>query len=509
MYKAQPKSGISANLLIGVMTTAWSAIISIVAIRWYIQLLGIESYGLIGFFATLQAAIGLLDLGLGATINREVARGVALRDLDRVNRLVHSMQLIYGGMALLIGVATFGAAPVIARQWLGTSTLDHEIVEWSVRLMGVVVAVRWPMGLFQGTLIGLQHARAAYLINALMATAANVGAIGLLYLLSRSLWTYFGWQVACALIGLAWMRRAAWRELGASVVRRFDPALLRTLILQSVVVSSMVMSGLLLMQVDKLIVSGSVSLADFGRYSIASTMASVLAIVLIPTFNVIYPRMSGLVAADDTAELNRFYRLGSRLLLCGLIPIALSAVFYAEDLLQVWTGDAHLALTTAPIVRLLVVGAALNGVMNFPYAMQMATSNERLALYTHLMLIVLTVPVTFLLAQAYGMQGGAIGWLLQQTAYFCIGVTITDRFILRGQAMRWLFSDLLPPVGVGTAAIAAGHQLAMLATDNPLLRLLVAGGLGITTAALLLSIRADTRNAVGQIVPGRNPSATG
>ncbi len=40
----------------------------------YIKLLGIEAYGLIGFFLTLVAILSLLDLGLGTTLNRRLAQ---------------------------------------------------------------------------------------------------------------------------------------------------------------------------------------------------------------------------------------------------------------------------------------------------------------------------------------------------------------------------------------------------------------------------------------------------
>ena len=41
---------------------------------FYIKLLGIEAYGLVGFYVTLLAALQVLDLGISPTINREMAR---------------------------------------------------------------------------------------------------------------------------------------------------------------------------------------------------------------------------------------------------------------------------------------------------------------------------------------------------------------------------------------------------------------------------------------------------
>ncbi|MBN8816732.1 MAG: hypothetical protein J0J06_14950 [Sphingomonas sp.] len=507
MDVTRSRSGISANLLIGVLSTAWSAIIGIIAIRWYVQLLGIESYGLIGFYATMQAAISILDLGLGATVNREVARGVALDDLSRVNRMIHSLQAIYGGVALLIGATVFVAAPFIAHRWLGASAIDSHVVEWSIRLMGVIAAVRWPIGLFQGALVGLQRSRVSYQITATMTTISNVGAIVLLYAVSPTLWTYFGWQVACSLVNLLWMRHSAWRELGTRSAQRIDADLLRALLIQSVMISGVAVSGLLLSQLDKLVVSGFAPLADFGRYSLAGMIASALVILLIPTFNVIYPRMSGLAAAGKTDELVAFYRLGTRVLMCGLIPVSASAVFYAYDLLFVWTGNASLAAATAPIVRLLIVGSTLNGIMHFPYTVQLATAHERLALYINLLLIAVMVPATLMLASRYGIVGGAIGWIAQQSLYFVVGVTITHRFILKGLAFRWLFVDLVPPVLGGIAVVAGGRYLAALMTDAPVVRLLVASVAAIVAVLAITLVRTDTRtlyNHLRRSAFGRN-----
>jgi O-antigen/teichoic acid export membrane protein len=498
MAGASSRSGISVNLVIGVFSTAWSAIIAIVSIRWFVKLLGIEAYGLVGFFATMLAAISILDLGLGATVNREVARGAALGDLSRVHRLVASLQRLYGAVALLIGVMVFVSAPLIATRWLSANALDHGVVEWSIRLMGIVAAIRWPIGLFQGTLIGLQCARASYKITAVMATVSNVGAIALLYAVAPTLWTYFTWQVVSAVINLLWMRRSALRELGSRVAEKFNPALMRTLLLQSVTISGVAVTGLLLSQLDKLVVSGSAPLADFGRYSLAALVASALVIILIPTFNVIYPRMSALVAAGKMNELADFYRLGTQVLLCALVPVSASAFFYSADLLDVWTGDRALADSTADIVRLLIVGSTINGVMHFPYTLQLATGNERLALLINVALLVVMLPAMFVLSSRYGIRGGAIGWVVQQSLYFVVGVTVSHGYILKRMARCWLFRDLAPPVVAGVLAVGAGHALAVALTDIPVVRIALASLFALASVAMLAFARPSTRAIVVQ-----------
>src|SRR6202035_4627764 len=47
---------------------------SLAVVPVYIHFLGIEAYGLIGFFLSLTAILSLLDLGLGTALNRQFAQ---------------------------------------------------------------------------------------------------------------------------------------------------------------------------------------------------------------------------------------------------------------------------------------------------------------------------------------------------------------------------------------------------------------------------------------------------
>jgi O-antigen/teichoic acid export membrane protein len=68
----------------------------------YIKFLGIEAYGLIGFFAMLQASFQILDLGLSQTMNREMARYSALRDkAGEARDLVRTLEVVYWAIGLV------------------------------------------------------------------------------------------------------------------------------------------------------------------------------------------------------------------------------------------------------------------------------------------------------------------------------------------------------------------------------------------------------------------------
>src|SRR5437763_15017954 len=64
------KRNFAANLLAG----AAVALAQLLFVPFYVRLLGVESYALIDVLIAFQGLAQLLDLGIAATISREVAR---------------------------------------------------------------------------------------------------------------------------------------------------------------------------------------------------------------------------------------------------------------------------------------------------------------------------------------------------------------------------------------------------------------------------------------------------
>ena len=69
-----------SNLFANFAGAGVAALLQLAFIPFYIKFLGIEAYGLIGFYIMLQAVLQVLDLGLGPTMNREMARYSVLPD---------------------------------------------------------------------------------------------------------------------------------------------------------------------------------------------------------------------------------------------------------------------------------------------------------------------------------------------------------------------------------------------------------------------------------------------
>ena len=439
-------------------SSIWTAAIGLAVVPLYLRYLGIEAYGLIGFFATIQAVLGLLDMGLAPTINREVARCSSSGNIDEARNLLHTLAIVYWVMACLIAMFVIALAPLIARHWLQSKNMPQETVSHAVMLMGLVAACRWPVGLYQGALMGMQKIALSSGITSAVGTFSSLGAIFVLAFVSPTIEAFFIWQ-AC--VGMAYaliMRWITWQSIGPRDRSRFSFNELKRIWRFSAGMSGVAVTGVVLMQLDKVLLSRMLSLDDFGRYVLAGVIANGLYIMLSPLFNAIYPRMTALVASGETEKLIELYKSGTRLFLALFFPIAIMAATYSEDLLYLLTRNEHLAASTAIIASLLLLGTALNGVMHFPYALQLAYGSTRLPLTITIVLILILAPMTIILTLSYGAIGGASAWFLLNVSYLFFGTWITHQELLTGHALDWLIHSVGLPLVVSLSVIALGWQ---------------------------------------------------
>ena len=77
----------------------------------YLRLLGAEGYGLVGVFMTLSVAATALDLGLGSTLNRELARMRARDEPAAFADLIRTLEIACWGVGGALGTAFTLAAP--------------------------------------------------------------------------------------------------------------------------------------------------------------------------------------------------------------------------------------------------------------------------------------------------------------------------------------------------------------------------------------------------------------
>ena len=450
--------------------SVWGAALALAAVPIYVSRMGIEAYGLIGFLITSQAVLQILDLGLAPAINREVARSTALGDLHEARTLLRTLGQLYWVMAFLIGAVFFASAPMIATTWLGASHLPVRDVVESLTLMGVLVAVRWPIAAYQNTLIGMRRLAVASLLQAAMSTVSVGASIAVVTYLAPRPQALFAAQAVVSLVHVVLVRMLAWRALGGHEGALVSLGAIKRVWRFSAGMGGVVLTGIALTQLDKALLSKLLPLGVFGEYMLAVTVVGGLSVFIGPLFNTIYPEFSVLIARNQTQQLAERYHRDTRLFAVAFLPIATALGVYGYDLIWLWTGHRETAAAIAPVVSLLCIGSAINGLMYFPYSLQLAYGLAWIPLAINITLLVVSAPLIVVLTKAHGAIGGAAAWAVVELVYLFVGTWVTHRRITIGSGLAWLGNGIAMPLGLTGALLCSFRPLVTLTPGGSALR---------------------------------------
>ena len=144
----------------------------------YIKFLGMEAFGLVGFFVTLQTLFLVLVTGLSTTVTRELARLSTQPGTDQKKRdLVRTLEVVYWALAIAMAFIVISLSPIISNDWIMTQHLPTSSVQQAVMMMGLVIAFDLPLSLYYGGLIGLQKQVLYNGVDVVSATFRGIGAV--------------------------------------------------------------------------------------------------------------------------------------------------------------------------------------------------------------------------------------------------------------------------------------------------------------------------------------------
>ncbi len=427
----------------------------------YIKFMGIEAYGLIGFYLMFQAMLQVLDLGLSPTMSREMARySVQPEKADEARDLVRTLEIGYWLIGIVAGAAFVAASPWVATHWIKATTIPVRSIRQAVMLMGVLAVFQWPLSFYQGGLMGLRKQVLFNVLRIIAVTVSNGGAVLVLWLVSPTIQAFFLWLVAMNAVQVVLLTFFLWKSLPpAARAPQFAFGLVRNIGRFAAGMSGIAAFSLVLGQADKVILSKLFSLKVFGYYTIAGMFGAGLVMIVSSVFNTIYPQFSALVAQGDEEALIRLYHGATQLMLLLIIPPAVVLSLFSVEVLQLWTRNAEVARNAGPIATILVLGTALNGLMFLPYTLQLAYGWTSIGLKITIFLTIVVVPAIWLMATHYGPMGAAFVWLGLQAINMLIGVPLTHRRLLRHEMTRWFLQDVGPPLAAAVVVAALARVL--------------------------------------------------
>jgi O-antigen/teichoic acid export membrane protein len=448
---------VGRNVVANFAGRLWATLLSLAVVPVYLSLLGVETYGLVGIYASLTAIFALLDLGLGNLLNRRLAQaaGTAEGAVEAAD-FTRTLEIVYWVVGLVIGVVTVIAAPLIAWHWVRPEGLSPATVEETLKLMGLAIAVQWPRALYSGGLMGQQRQVLLNMISSASATLLNVGGALVVWFVSPTIQALVAWTILVGFADTLTTRHLLWRGLRVDGHR---PSFNATLLVRewrfAAGMTGISVMAVVLTQLDKIILSRVLTLEEFGYYTLAWRVASCLYPLVSPVASAYFPRLSQLASGGDQVALSRLYHQGCQYVSAIVFPVAAVLGFFATPLLEIWTHSSVIAERAGPTLALLAAGTALNAAMNLPLTLQLAHGWTRLVFQTNTAAVVALGPLIYWMSLHYGGFGAALVWLLLNLGYLVVLMLLMHRRLLKGELLDWYVTDVgIPLVAcAGTAAV--------------------------------------------------------
>ena len=435
----------SQNVLTNLIGVGWNGLMTVAATPWYVSLLGMEGYGLIGFWVVLQAVLSLCDLGLGATVLREFAASDGQADTDRRRDLLRTLEWIYWPIATAMAGVLFLTGRWLGGHWLTIESLPPASVARSLEWMAIAIGLQFPNALYFSGLAGLQRQGRLNILQIIGTTLRHGGGVAVLWWRPDPTW-FFAVQALVTGGQTLATRATLWHMNGGAGLRapRVDWSLVTRLWRFSAGMAVTTLTGVLLANTDRLFLSKLLPASDLGKYALAWTAASFLQLGIQPFYRAYFPRFAQLYASGDADALRREYFQGCRIVAAFVIPFAAMGWAFAPELFRAWVGTVD--DTVVLVFRWLLVGIGATGLMWLPAAYQQAHGWTKLHAAMMLGALIAGLASLSWTIGRWGAAGATVVWVLHGLSDATLGLWLMHKRLLRGELGHWWLSVVVPPV---------------------------------------------------------------
>jgi O-antigen/teichoic acid export membrane protein len=432
-----------------------SIIVNIFLIPFYVRIIGIESYGLIGLFATLQSIMVFFDLGLGTTLGRELASARIKQSHyeNNICNLARTLEIIYWIFALILGSAVICFSTFIAEHWLNSNELDVETVHTSILLMGAIVIFRWPISFYTNGIFGLNEILKLNIIHIIsLILQATLSVVTLLFI-SGTIKAFLCVYFLVSFFHVFVLTLFFWSELKTKIKTytkpQFDKKILIAIYKFSLGVSIFSILSMVVFEIDKILLSYFDNLANFGAYILALTIPLAMLNLVYPLTSVMMPKITELFEAEKKDELEKTFILANQI--GGVLTISFSYTFIFNniEILSLWLGTPELVKSISLLSIIGTIGIFLHTCTSIPAIYLISTKQTQSLIKIYLIPTLIYFFLSLILIYSNGTMGAVIGRSIVSFLLFSMVIyTLSGKFSLL-TLKNWLLKSIFFPILIG------------------------------------------------------------
>lgn len=410
------------NVATNYLSVVWLGGIALALIPWYAKLLGPQQWGLVAVCISLQGIMALLDAGLTQVMPRDIARAFAHSKEDgaRTFHVFSRAYLVLGAIGCVLGQV---AAPWIAVNWLRATPEIMADATWALRIVLLQFLFQFSNNAHIGYWNGTQAQATANFRQCLFVSAKHVGALTLINFWQESVLAYLLSFAIFSALEYFSNRGYLMRKIGQKGCSSVGLLELIALARDSGVMAASVFVGMLISQMDRIVLSGYVSVAEFGRYVIVANLGLAFMQLQHPLVRAFLPK---LVTAASGSMSNTIQQMGVSLVVLCVLPCMVVAVL-APQVLSLWIGDPTIVQEGTVPLRLILVAVAFNGLYQIVYQRMLVYGLAGSILKINIIILVFVFPLSIFCVTKYGINGGGMIWVTVSVLQIILGLFFTKK----------------------------------------------------------------------------------
>ena len=446
-----PKKTISIklNTISNYISQGYGITVAAFTMPLYLQYLGAEAFGLVAFFFVLQNLLNLLDMGLSTTLLRQVAyaRG-HIRGFENFKNLLKSFELIFFAISLSTVVGIFFAKNWLVHEWIKSVALKSDDIGYCVNIMALIIGIKFFSTLYRGGIIGFEDQvwmnKDSVIINSLK----YIGSFLILIYISNEIKHFFEYQLVIGVMEVVFLGRRFYYNLPLinSAINYFkiDWNALRPILAFALSMAYTSTILIVVTQLDKLLLSGALSLNEFGYFSLITLIVGAVISLSTPVFMAFLPKMTMLAAKGNLNEMIDVYVNMTQVITWISFSSAVLIGIFSQEILYSLTGDEKVFAWGHEVLWWYVLGSAIFVLGSFQYYLQNAFGTLRLYVIGSTISFVIMVPLIYFVTINYGPLGAGQLWFAFGLFWFLGWTSVVHKKLLPGFNLRWLLKDLLP-----------------------------------------------------------------
>jgi O-antigen/teichoic acid export membrane protein len=409
------------NLLSGVFSKLVSLVLSLLFVPIFFKSLGNEAYGMIGVMTMILSGLGLMDLGLGNILSKELAQRRAANNLGKSLSLIRSIEWLYFLMGVFILIILVFASFIIVPIWLSSQDFPKSELTAIFLLIAAVIFVQWPISLYNSGLFGLNKQVVANLYATIFSILKTLGAFVCLLIFGKTIYVFLLWLLGVNLL----YTLTLWVHFRKLLPRQDAPIVVGWQQLSEIKKMTVGFSVLgvlvfVMTDVDKMIISKLLTLSQYGLYSFIFVIVTSYQLVSTTLKNAFFPDIAKDVLAHKPFSKFSRFNFYSKFFNFIFLPTSIFLFVFSKEILEVWSGDTSLSNVLYRPFQWLLLGSMFNGIMYTANNYLLAMERFSFLIKTYALTTLFFLPAVYFLSLNFHLEGACFSWFILNVVLFVV-----------------------------------------------------------------------------------------